>query len=83
VQLLVSLQCLLQDYDLLLALNPTSSRIRLTLAITLHAVKLHHLFYTLEVLLLNIQLELDLRQHELDTGAEVGVVVFDKIYTVV
>lgn len=79
MKLFVSLQSLLEESDLLLALNPTSSGIGTALLIALHLVKLNHLLDTFEVLLFNIDLELNLGQHELDAGAKVRGIIFDQI----
>lgn len=79
VQLFISLQGLLQDNNLLLALDFSRSRVRLTLAIALHTVQLDHLLYTFQVLLFNVELELDLRQHELDAGTKIRVIIFDQV----
>lgn len=79
VEFFVSFQGLLEEDNLLLALDATGGRISLALAIALHAVQLDHLLDTLEVLLLDVELELDLGEHELDSGAEVWRVVFDEI----
>ena len=75
----ISLECLLQQYDLLLALDTSSSSICSALLVTLHLVQLDHLFDSLQILFLNIELELNLGQHELDSGTKIGGVVFNEV----
>lgn len=79
MQFFVSLQCLLQEEDFLLALSFSGGCVGLTLAVTFHAVELDHLFDTLEVLLLDVELELELGKHELDAGAQVGSIIFNQV----
>jgi hypothetical protein len=79
VQFLVSLQRLFQKNNLLLALHSTGSGVGLALSVAFHAVELHHFFNAFQVLFLDIELELDLGQHQLDAGPKVRVIVFDKI----
>lgn len=79
VKLFISFQSLLQQGNLLFALNPTSGGIGTALLIALHLVKLDHFLNAFEVLLFNIDLELNLGQHKLDAGTEVRGIIFDQI----
>jgi hypothetical protein len=80
MQFLVSLQCLLQEKNLLLAFHSASSGIGFTLPVAFHAIKLNHFLNALEVLLFDLELELDLREHVLDSRAKVRGIVFDQVY---
>lgn len=79
VDVLVALKRLFQELDLLVTFDPSSFSVLPALAIALHLVELHHLVYSFFILLFDAKLELELRQHELDSGPEVWRVVFDKI----
>lgn len=79
MKILVALQSLLQQLDLLVALNATAFGVRATLAVTLILVQANHLLDTGLVLFLHAQLELELGQHELNLRTEIRGVIFDKI----
>ena len=79
MQFFVTPQCLLEEHDFLLAFHTSSSGVGPALFISFHLVQLDHLLDTLQILLLDIKLELDLGEHELDAGPEVRRVKFDKI----
>jgi hypothetical protein len=79
VHVLVALKRLFQKLDLLVAFDASSFGLLPVLTITLHLVELHHLVDSFFVLLLHAEFELELRQHELDSGPEMWRVVFDKV----
>lgn len=79
VQLFIPLEGLLQESYLLLALNLPCCGIGTALLVAFHLVQLYHLLNTLQVLLLDVQFELDLREHELNAGPKVGCIIFDQI----
>lgn len=80
VQLFITLECLLQERYLLPALDLSGCGIGPALLVAFHLVQLYHLLNALQVLLLDIQFELDLREHELDAGPKIGCIIFDKIW---
>ena len=79
VKLLVPLEGLPQKLDLGPTLVTPRLSVGLALLVSLHLVELHHLVDALEVLLFYVELELDLREHELDARPEIGRVEFDKV----
>lgn len=79
VQLFVPLECLLQESYLLLALNFPGCGIGTALLVAFHLVQLYHLLDALQVLLLDIQFELDLREHELNARPKIGCIIFDQV----
>lgn len=79
MKILISLQSLLQQLDLLVALDATSFRICAALSIALILVEANHLLNTGLVLFLYAKLELQLRQHELNLRAQVGRVILNQV----
>lgn len=77
VQIFISLQALLQQLDLLVALYALAFGILSASAIALDLVQLGHLLDTFLILLLYAQLELELGQHQLDSRTEVRGIEFD------
>ena len=60
MQFFVTPQCLLEENDFLLAFHTPGRGVGPALLIAFHLVQLNHLLDTLEILLLDIKLELDL-----------------------
>lgn len=79
VQLFIPLECLFEESYLLLALDLPGCGIGTALLVAFHLVQLHHLLDALQVLLLDIQFKLDLREHELDARPKVGCIIFDQV----
>ncbi len=79
VQLLVSLERLLEQHDLALTFDPLALGIVATLAIAFGLVELGHLVDTLLVLLFDLKLELELMQHTRDLGGGVRGIVLDQV----
>lgn len=81
MQILVPLQRVLEQLDLLVTLDALGFGILLALAVAFHLVQAHHLLNAILVLFFDTELEFKLGQHELDAGAEMRGVVFDKVCT--
>lgn len=79
MQIFVSLESLLQKLDFLVTLYSPSFGICFALPVPIILIEPHQFFYAILVLLLNAELELQLRQHELDARSKVWSVVFDEI----
>lgn len=82
MEILVSLQSLLQQLDLLVTLNAPSLGIRTALPIAFILVQADHLLDTCLVLFFDTKLEFELGQHELDLGSEVRSVIFNQVYNI-
>jgi hypothetical protein len=80
MEILVSLERLLEELYLLVAFDALGLRIRLALAVPFHLVQPHHLLDSVFVLFLDTELELELRQHELDAGTQMWGVISDQVW---
>jgi hypothetical protein len=79
MQILVSLQRVLEQLDLLVALDALGLGILLALAITFHLIQTDHLLDAILVLLLHAELEFELGQHELDAWPQMRRVILDEV----
>lgn len=79
MEILIALQRVFQELNLLVTLDALRFRIGLALAITFQLIQAHHLVDTVLVLLLDAELELELRQHELDARPQMRGVILDEI----
>lgn len=79
VQVLVALERVLEQLDLLVALDALRLGVLLAAAVALHLVEAHHLLDAVLVLLLDAELELELGQHELDARTQVRRVILDEV----
>lgn len=79
MEILISLQSLLQQLDLLVAFNSSTFCIGAALPITLILIQTNHLLDTSFVLFFDTELELELGQHELNFGSEILGIIFDQV----
>ena len=79
VEILVTLQRVLQQLDLLVTLDALGFGVLFTLAVALHLVQANHLLDSIFVLLLHTEFEFELGQHELDAGSQVLRVIANQI----
>lgn len=75
----MSLKRLLKEHNLLHALDATTLSFTLALSVTLELIQADHLLDTIFVLLLDAEFELELREHELDSGPKMGRFRFDEV----
>lgn len=80
VEFFISLESLLQQRDLLSAFHFSGRGIGTAFLVAFHLIQLNHFFDSLEILLFNVQLELDLRKHQLNARAKMRGIVFNQIW---